>query len=433
MDEDFRLKTLSLGVSVPNKLIELAKEDKGMYLFYPHTVYEEYGIPFADISADMDNWYDKLVENPNVRKRKINPRRLLNTMAQLQGESGYPYIFFADNVNNKKANPVNKLVKFSNLCTEILQRSEATHYEDYHNQANEKIGLDISCNLSSGHMGNMIKNNSIEETVNAAMTVMTSVSHNTNIEHVPGVKKANDLMRSVGFGMMGHHGFIAEKFISFGSEEDIDLLDVFFNAVNYYTLKYSMEMAKETGEKFFEFEDSHYADGSYFDGRGAIYPKTEIVKEIFADINLPTEEDWEELRANVMEHGLYHAYRLAIAPNGSSGYLMSATPSMTPIKQLIEERTYGNSKTYYPMPGAGEYGFMYQDMYEMDKFHIIDAIATIQRHVDQGISFELGVRSDATTRELQRYWLYAQHKGIKTLYYTRTRKMTVDECLACQV
>lgn len=433
VDEDFRLKTLSLGVSVPNKLIELAKEDKGMYLFYPHTVYEEYGIPFADISADMDSWYDKLVENPNVRKRKINPRRLLNTMAQLQGESGYPYIFFADNVNNKKANPVNKLVKFSNLCTEILQRSEATHYEDYHNRANEKIGLDISCNLSSGHMGNMIKNNSIEETVNAAMTVMTSVSHNTNINHVPGVKKANDLMRSVGFGMMGHHGFIAEKFISFGSEEDIDLLDVFFNAVNYYTLKYSMEMAKETGEKFFEFEDSHYADGSYFDGRGAIYPKTEIVKEIFADINLPTEEDWEELRANVMEHGLYHAYRLAIAPNGSSGYLMSATPSMTPIKQLIEERTYGNSKTYYPMPGAGEYGFMYQDMYEMDKFHIIDAIATIQRHVDQGISFELGVRSDATTRELQRYWLYAQHKGIKTLYYTRTRKMTVDECLACQV
>ena len=189
-----------------------------------------------------------------------------------------------------------------------------TKYEDYDNRDNEEIGLDISCNLSSGHMGNMIKNNSIEETVNAAMAVMTSVSHNTNIKHVPGVKKANDLMRSVGFGMMGHHGFIAEKYITFGSAEDIDLLDVFFNAVNYHTLKFSMEMAKETGSKFYEFEDSHYADGSYFDTRGEILPKTDMVKDIFTDIDLPTEDDWVKLRADVIEHGLYHAYRMAIAP-----------------------------------------------------------------------------------------------------------------------
>lgn len=115
-DEDVRLKTLSLGVSVPDKFIELAKADQGMYVFYPHTVYEEYGIPFADITVDMDKWYDILVDNPNVRKRKINPRKLLDTMAQLQSESGYPYIFFADNVNKDEANPVNKPIKFSNLC-----------------------------------------------------------------------------------------------------------------------------------------------------------------------------------------------------------------------------------------------------------------------------------------------------------------------------
>lgn len=113
-DDDVRVKTLSMGVVVPDKMIELAREDRDMYVFYPHTVYKEYGIPFADISIEMDKWYETLVDNPNVRKRKINPRKLLDMIAQLQGESGYPYIMFADNVNNQ--NPLADKVKFSNLC-----------------------------------------------------------------------------------------------------------------------------------------------------------------------------------------------------------------------------------------------------------------------------------------------------------------------------
>ena len=112
---------------------------------------------------------------------------------------------------------------------------------------------------------------------------------------------------------------------------------------------------------------------------------------------------------------------------------MSATPSVTPIKQLVEERTYGNSKTYFPMPALDTASFMYETAYKMDKFKIIDTIAVIQKHIDQGISFELCITSDVTTRELSRYYLYAQHKGIKTLYYTRTQKLKVDECESCSI
>ena len=119
-----------------------------------------------------------------------------------------------------------------------------------------------------------------------------------------------------------------------------------------------------------------------------------------------------------MRHGLYNSNRLAVAPNGSSAYVMSATPSITPIKQLVEERTYGNSKSYFPMPAADTAGFMYESAYSMDKFKIIDVIATAQKHVDQDISFELAITSDEMTRGLMRYYLYAQHRGIKTLYYT---------------
>lgn len=430
-DDDVRVKTLSMGVVMPDKMIELAREDKDMYVFYPHTVYKEYGIPFSDVAIKMDEWYDKLVENPNVRKRKINPRKLFDMIAQLQGESGYPYIMYADNVN--KENPLADPIKFSNLCTEILQPSIVSHYGDYHRRGEDEIGLDISCNLASGHMGNMIKNNSIKETVFAAMEIMNSVSEKTNIAHVPAVARANRIMRSVGFGVMGHHGYIAENFIAYGSEEDIDLIDVFFSLINYYSLVHSMEKAKETGEKFYGFERSSYADGSYFNDRGQVLPKTEVVKGLLADVEIPTDEDWAQLKEDVMAYGLYNSNRLAVAPNGSIAYVMSATPSLTPIKQVVEERTYGNSKTYFPMPAADVAGFMYESAYQMDKYKIIDVIATAQKHVDQGISFELCITSDETTRSLQRYYLYAHYQGIKTLYYTRTQKLRIDECESCAV
>lgn len=430
-DDDIRVKTLSLGVVIPDKFIELAREDKDMYVFYPKTVFDEYGIGFGDIAIEMDKWYDKLMENPKVRKRKVNPRKLLDLIAQVQGESGYPYIMYADNVNKK--NPLKDKIKFSNLCTEILQPTIVSHYADYDKVSQDQIGMDVSCNLASGHMGNMIKHNSIKETVYAAMDIMNSVSEKTNIAYVPAVAKANRLMRSVGFGVMGHHGFIAENYIAFGSEEDLDLVDVFFNMINFYSLKHSMEKAKETGMRFYGFEESQYASGEYFNKRGAIYPKTEIVKELFEGITIPTDEDWQELKEEVIAYGLYNSNRLAVAPNGSIAYVMSATPSITPIKQLVEERTYGNSKTYFPAPALDTAEFMYETAYRMDKFKIIDVIATAQKHVDQGISFELCITSDETTRDLQRYYLYAHHQGIKTLYYTRTQKLKIDECEACAV
>jgi ribonucleoside-diphosphate reductase alpha chain len=430
-DDDVRVKTLSMGVVIPNKMIDLAKENKDMYVFYPHTVYKAYGIDFADVSTNMDYWYDKLVENPDVRKRKINPRRLLDMIASLQGESGYPYIMFVDNVN--KVNPLKMPVKFSNLCTEILQPTITSHYADYDKKEQDDIGMDISCNLASGHMGNMIKHNTIKETVFAAMDVMNSVSNKTNIAYVPAVAKANRLNRSVGFGIMGHHGYVAENYILFGSEEDIDLIDVFFSAVNYYSLVHSMEKAKLTKQKFYQFETSKYADGSYFNDRSAVLPKTDKVKEIFKEITLPTDADWQQLKQDVMTYGLYNSHRLAVAPNGSIAYVMSATPSLTPIKQLIEERTYGNSKTYFPMPALDTASFMYESAYRIDNYKVIDVIATAQKHVDQGISFELGITSEITTKELIRYYLYAHYQGVKTLYYTRTQKLKIDECESCVV
>ncbi|MCY7742945.1 class 1b ribonucleoside-diphosphate reductase subunit alpha [Bacillus licheniformis] len=431
-DEDVRVKTLSIGVVIPDKFIELAREDRDAYVFYPHTVYKEYGEHLDEM--DIGEMYDKLVENPNVRKDKINPRQLLEKLAILRSESGYPYIMFEDNVNAAHAlNHISK-VKFSNLCSEILQVSQVSEYTDYGEP--DAIGLDISCNLGSLNIANVMANKSIEQTVKLAVDALTVVSESTNIKNAPAVAKANRQMRSIGLGAMNLHGYLAQNGIAYESEEARDFANVFFALVNYWSLVRSMELAKETGSTFEGFEGSTYADGSYFDKyvAGEFRPKTEKVTKLFEGVEIPKRIDWVRLEDNVRKYGLYHSYRLAIAPTGSISYVQSATASVMPIMERIEERTYGNSKTYYPMPGlSAKNWFFYKEAYDMDMFNVVDMIATIQQHVDQGISFTLFLKDTMTTRDLNQIDLYAHHKGIKTLYYARTKDTTAEGCLSCVV
>ncbi|MED8021303.1 class 1b ribonucleoside-diphosphate reductase subunit alpha, partial [Bacillus glycinifermentans] len=411
-DEDVRVKTLSIGVVIPDKFIELARDDRDAYVFYPHTVYKEYGEHLDEM--DIGEMYDKLVENPNVRKDKVNPRQLLEKLAILRSESGYPYIMFEDNVNAAHAlNHISK-VKFSNLCSEVLQASKVSEYTDYGEP--DAIGLDISCNLGSLNIANVMANKSIEQTVKLAVDSLTVVSESTNIKNAPAVAKANRQMRSIGLGAMNLHGYLAQNGIAYESEEARDFANVFFALVNYWSLVRSMELAKETGSTFEGFEGSTYADGSYFDKyvAGDFRPKTEKVAKLFEGVEIPERIDWVRLEDNVRKHGLYHSYRLAIAPTGSISYVQSATASVMPIMERIEERTYGNSKTYYPMPGlSAKNWFFYKEAYDMDMFKVVDMIATIQQHVDQGISFTLFLKDTMTTRDLNRIDLYAHHRGIK--------------------
>ncbi|WP_268431052.1 class 1b ribonucleoside-diphosphate reductase subunit alpha [Bacillus sp. Tg11] len=431
-DEDVRVKTLSIGVVIPDKFIELARENRPAYVFYPHTVYKAYGQHLDEM--DIGEMYDQLVDNPAVRKDKIDARKLLEKLAVLRSESGYPYIMFEGNVNAEHANSHVSKVKFSNLCSEVLQASQVSEYTDYGEP--DEIGLDISCNLGSLNVANVMANGDFETIVKLSVDALTRVSETSNIKNAPAVARANREMRSIGLGAMNLHGYLAQNGIAYESEEARDFANVFFALVNYWSLVRSNELAQQTDSTYEGFEGSTYADGSYFDKyvAGDFRPKTEKVARLFEGATIPDALEWRTLRVNVMMNGLYHSYRLAIAPTGSISYVQSATASVMPIMERIEERTYGNSKTYYPMPGLlPQNWFFYKEAYDMDMFKVVDMIATIQQHVDQGISFTLFLKDTMTTRDLNRIDLYAHHKGIKTLYYARTKDTTQEGCLSCAV
>lgn len=430
VDEKVRIKSLSIGIIVPDKFMELAEKDEPCYLIYPHTVVQEYGQYLDDM--DMDQWYDELITNPNVKKKKINARHLLVKIAQTQKESGYPYIFFKENTNRAHAlNGIGR-VKFSNLCTEIMQVSEVSDIEIYGKQDTIRYG--ISCNLGSLNIATVMDNKRIKEAVKTAMRALTVVTDITDIAMVPSIAKANRELHSVGLGAMNLHGYLAKSFVMYESREALDFANTFFMMMNYYSLESSMEIAKERGRTFVGFEKSDYASGAYFDKylERDYLPQTDKVKELFQGIHVPTIEDWNNLKAQVQEHGIYHAYRLAIAPNQSTSYIMNATASVMPIVDIIEVREYGDSTTYYPMPYlTNDNYFYFKSAYDMDQMKVLKLISVIQRHIDQGVSTILHTNSKDSTRDLAKYYIYAHKLGLKSLYYTRTRKSSIDECISC--
>lgn len=432
IDEKIRIKTLSIGLIVPDKFMELVANDEPYCVFKPLTVFNAYGTPLDEMN--MDEMYQQLIDNPQVEKRKLNARKLLIAIAQTQKESGYPYLFFKGAANKNHALRQIGSVKFSNLCTEIMQISEVSEIGQYFQKDDIKRG--ISCNLGSLNIANVMENNRLKQATKSAIRSLTAVSDITNIDIVPSIKKGNEDFHSVGLGAMNLHGFFVKNNIDYESREALDFANIFFMMMNFYSIEESMEIAKERQQTFVDFEKSDYADGSYFAKyiKQDIQPKTSKVKDLFAKMPIPTAEDWVKLAAKVKKHGLYNAYRLAIAPNQSTSYIQNSTASIMPINDKVEVRDYGDSSTFYPMPYMTDKNMhLYKSAYDMDQKNVIRLIAVIQRHIDQGISTILHTRSEDTTRDIAKYYIYAHKMGLKSLYYTRTRKTVINVCLSCGV
>ena len=450
-DEKIRVKTLSLGLVVPDKFYELIKNDDMMYLFSPYDVERIYGVPFSYV--DITKEYDNMVNNPEIRKSKLRARDLEQEISKLQQESGYPYIVNIDTVN--KANPIDGKIIMSNLCSEILQVQSPSVINNA--QEYEVLGTDISCNLGSTNIVNLMQSPDFERSIEVAVRALTFVTDHSSIDAVPTVKNGNQKAHTIGLGAMGLHTFFALNQMEYGSPESIEVTDLYFRLLNFYTLKASHKIAKERGVTFDGFKKSTYASGTYFDAytESDVEIKSEKVKEIFANLPIPTTEDWKQLKADVMADGLYHQNRLAIAPTGSISYVNETSASLHPITRLIEERQEKKTgKTYYPAPFlSNETLPYYKSAYDIDMRKVIDVYAAAQKHIDQGMSLTLFMRSELpeglyewkngrtrkmTTRDLNILRNYAWNKGIKSIYYVRTFTENNDEigsngCESCSI
>ncbi|HEX3288056.1 MAG TPA: class 1b ribonucleoside-diphosphate reductase subunit alpha [Mycobacterium sp.] len=437
-DEKIRIKTLSLGVVIPDITFELAKKNEDMYLFSPYDVERVYGVPFADISV-TEKYYE-MVDDARIRKTKIKAREFFQTLAELQFESGYPYIMYEDTVN--RANPIEGKITHSNLCSEILQVSTPSVFNDDLSYA--KIGKDISCNLGSLNIAKTMDSPDFAQTIEVAIRALTAVSDQTHIWSVPSIEQGNNDSHAIGLGQMNLHGYLARERIFYGSEEGVDFTNIYFYTVLYHALRASNRIAIERGAHFKGFENSKYASGEFFDKytEQVWEPKTDKVRQLFADadIRIPTQEDWVKLKTSVQKDGIYNQNLQAVPPTGSISYINHSTSSIHPVASKVEIRKEGKiGRVYYPAPYmTNENLEYYEDAYEIGYEKIIDTYAAATQHVDQGLSLTLFFKDTATTRDVNKAQIYAWRKGIKTLYYIRLRQMAlegteVEGCVSCML
>ena len=440
-DEKIRIKSLALGVVIPDVTFELAKKKAKMALFSPYDAERVYGTPFADMS--VTEHYDEMVADDRIRKTYIDAREFFTTLAEIQFESGYPYIVFEDTVN--RANPIAGRITMSNLCSEILQVQEASSYNE--DLTYSHVGRDVSCNLGSLNIAKAM-DAGLAGTVETAIRALTSVSEHTRIDAVPSIRRANDEGHAIGLGQMNLHGFLAREGIQYGSEEALDFTDMYFMTVAYHAYRASHTLAVEHGTAFRGFADSAYAkpagEGNYFDkytdGRRSLAPRTELVRALFErfGVAIPTEADWAELRDDILRDGIYNQNLQAVPPTGSISYINHSTSSIHPIASKIEIRKEGKlGRVYYPAAYmTNENLEYYKDAYEIGWKAIVDTYAEATQHVDQGLSLTLFFPDTATTRDLNKAQIYAWRKGIKTLYYIRIRQQAlegteVQGCVSC--
>ena len=437
-DEKMRIKTLSIGVVIPDITLDLAKNNEDMYLFSPYDVERIYGVPMSDISVTEK--YQEMLDNPEIRKSKIKARVLFERIAELQFESGYPYVMYEDTVNN--ANPIEGRINMSNLCSEILQVNTPTTYNA--DLSYDQIGKDISCNLGSLNIAMAMESPDFGKTIETAVRALTAVADLSYIESVMSIAEGNKKSRAIGLGQMNLHGYLGKSKIHYGSEEGVDFTNIYFYTVLYHALKSSSKMAQETGSPFEGFEKSKYATGEFFDKyiNQEWKPATKKVEKLFKDANIdiPTQHDWENLSKYVKKHGLYNQNLQAVPPTGSISYINNSTSSIHPIASQIEIRKEGKlGRVYYPAPFLTNDNLEYfQDAYEIGPEAIIDTYAAATQHVDQGLSLTLFFKDTATTRDVNKAQIYAWKKGIKTIYYIRIRQLAlegteVDNCVSCML
>ncbi|WP_408631362.1 class 1b ribonucleoside-diphosphate reductase subunit alpha [Mesomycoplasma conjunctivae] len=442
-DEKIRIKSLSLGVVIPDITFELAKNNQDMALFSVYDVQNEYGKAFSDISITEE--YYNLLNNDRIKKTFISARKLFTLIAELHFESGYPYILFEDTVNKRNAHP-NRIV-MSNLCSEIAQPSTPSEYLP--DLTFSKIGQDICCNLGSLNIDKAMKSGKeFGEMVYYSILALDHVSRNSDLSAAPSIEKGNKLNHAVGLGAMNLHGFLSQNQIFYDSPEALDFTNIFFYTMAFHAFKSSSILAQKFGP-FSGFENTKFANGSYFDKytkakSGEFEPKTQKIKEIFAHykVEIPTKQDWIDLVENIKRVGLANSHLMAIAPTGSISYLNSCTPSLQPVVSPVEVRKEGKlGRVYVPAYKINFDNMRYyaKGAYELGPIPIINIAAEAQKHIDQSISLTLFLTDKATTRDLNKAYIHAFKKGCGSIYYVRIRQEVLedsekyDECEACVI
>lgn len=414
------------AISYPDLFWQLAKDniDATWYMFDPHEVKQVMGYKLEDsYGEEWERKYYDCVRHPMLSKRTMSVKDMVRLIIRSMTETGTPFTFYRDAVNEANPNKHKGMIYSSNLCTEIMQNmreietvSTATseNEEDTIVTTQTKAGDFVVCNLASLVLGN-IRLEDPEEMERVISTVVRALDNVVDLNYypVPYAEITNQKYRAIGLGSSGYHHALVQRGISFSSEEHLEFMDKVYEDINYYAIEASNRIAQEKGNYVY-FEGSEWEDGTYFERRGYESPR------------------WDALKEKVHEGGMRNAYLLAIAPTGSTSIIAGTTAGVDPVmKRFFLEEKKG-SIIPRVAPGLNTKTFWtYENAHEVDQHWVIRSAGVRQRHIDQGQSVNLYITSEYTMRQILELLIAGCEEGLKSLYYIRGKSLEVEACETC--
>jgi ribonucleoside-diphosphate reductase alpha chain len=432
-DERRKAHDIFPSISIPDLFMKqiYSKKDRvrdgKFYLFCPHEIRTIKGWSLEDFwGEEFEQKYWECVDDSRILlKKEVNPMDLMKKIAEADGQTGTPFLFFRDTVNRLNPNKHKGMIYCTNLCAEICQnmsvqgevkRQRITLPDGAIAVADIREAGDlVVCNLATLNVGRVYKKEDIERVVPTIARMLDNVI-TINTLPVEQATITNERYRAIGLGIGGYHHFLAKNGIKWESEEHLEAADKLTEMINYYAIKASAELAREKGSYLY-FEGSDYHNGQYFDLRDYHNENSEL--------------DWDWLKGYA-SGGMRNANIMAVAPNGSSSHYGGYTQSIDPVFGLV----YLDSKKKQVIPVVAPEldvipRWYYKTAHNIDQVWSIKAAAKRQRHIDQSQSFNLYITPETTGEELLKYYGLIWKLGIKTKYYTRNKSDDIDGCESC--
>jgi ribonucleoside-diphosphate reductase alpha chain len=445
-DDRRRTHDMNTANWVPDTFMKRVFDDKEWTMFSPSDVPDLHDLYGKAFEARYEH-YEREVAAGNIKVFKtVRALDLWRKMLGMLFETGHPWITFKDPCNIRSPQQHCGVVHSSNLCTEITLNTKA----------NDEIAV---CNLGSVNLAQHVVNGKLDQgklanTVKTAIRMLDNVI-DINYYAVATSKTSNLRHRPIGLGIMGFQDALYQQRIAYSSEAAVAFADTSMEAISYYAIKASSELAAERGQ-YSSFEGSLWSKGilpldsieNLAQERGAQYIKVDRSSTL----------DWESLRAQVKSQGMRNSNVMAIAPTATISNITGVTQSIEPTYQnlyvksnLSGEFTVVNPHLVHDLKARGLWdGVMVNDLkyyegsvqkidripadlkaiyataFEVEPRWIIEAASRRQKWIDQAQSLNLYI-AGANGKKLDITYRMAWYSGLKTTYYLRALSATTTE------
>jgi ribonucleoside-diphosphate reductase alpha chain len=410
--EENRVRHIDYGVQINKLMYQRLIKGGNITLFSPHEVPGLYDAFFAD-QEEFERLYEQYEQDESIRKKTIKAVELFGLLMSERASTGRIYIQNVDHCNTHSPfDPAVAPVKQSNLCLEIALPTKPL------NDVNDPEGEIALCTLSAFNLGALANLDELEDLADLIVRALDSLLDYQDYP-IPAARNATMSRRTLGVGVTNFAYYLAKNGVRYSDGSANGLVHRTFEAIQYYLLKASNQLAKEMGACP-KFNETTYAKG--------LLPIDTYKRDVDSYCEEPLHYFWETLREDIREFGLRNSTLTALMPCETSSQITNSTNGIEPPRGFVSVKASKDGIMKQVVPEFLELKSQYELLWNIpNNTGYLQLVGIMQKFVDQSISANTNYDPSkfpgdkVPMKQLLQDLLTAYKYGVKTLYYHNTR------------